>query len=342
MLESEMLELKANPKLRARGIVIESRKTAGQGVVVTLLVQSGTLRSGDIVLCGSYYGKIKAMISDVGERIDEAMPSTPVEILGLQGVPESGEEFFAVKDEKKAKTLSGLKQGKRRKENMVGSQRVSLEDLHARILEGDIKELKIILKADVQGSIEALSASLEDLSTKEVKIDIIHAAVGNINESDVMLAMVSSAVILGFHVKVDSNSDDLAKSEKIDVHLYDIIYEAIEDVRAAMEGLLEPEEREVFHGRARILEIFPSKSGKAAGCTVTKGTIFRKDRVRIVRAQETVFEGDIDSLKRFKDDVKDVREGFEFGISIKGFNNIRKDDIIESFIIEKVARRLER
>ncbi|MBD3296695.1 MAG: translation initiation factor IF-2, partial [Candidatus Omnitrophica bacterium] len=342
MLESELLELRSNARLKARGIVVESKKSAGQGVVVTLLVQNGTLRPGDIVLCGSYFGKVKAMINDRGDRVDEAPPSTPVEILGLQGVPESGEEFFVVKDEKKAKTLSEIKQKQSRRKKMAGSQRVTLEDLHDQIMQGDVKELKLILKADVQGSIGALTESLRDLSTAEVKVNIIHDAVGKINESDVMLAVVSNAIILGFHVKVDSKAEEIAKKEGVDLHLYDVIYEAIAEVKAGMEGLLEPEEKEVFQGSAQVLEVFStSKTGNVAGCMVQKGVIHRKDRVRVKRGGEIVHEGNIQALKRFKDDVREVREGFECGISIKGLNDLKKKDIIEAFIIEKVARRLD-
>ncbi|MBL7072791.1 MAG: translation initiation factor IF-2 [Candidatus Omnitrophica bacterium] len=342
MLESEMLELKANPKLKARGVVIEGKKTPGQGVVATLLVQNGTLHVGDIVLCGIFYGKVKAMMNDRRERIKSALPTTPVEVLGLEGLPESGEEFFVVKDEKKAKTLAELKQNESRHQNMTGSKRVTLEDLHSYIAAGNIKELTVILKADVQGSVEALKHSLKELETDEVKINIIHSAAGNINESDVMLAMVSNAVVIGFNVKVDLQAESLAKSEKIDVRVYDIIYEAIADVKAGMEGLLEPEEVEVVQGSAQIREIFSAKTGKAAGCAVIKGVIHRKDRIKIKRGKEIVHVGDIASLKRFKDDVREVKEGFEFGISIKGFNAIRKNDIIEAFIIEKIARRLEK
>jgi len=342
MLESEMLELKANPGLRARGVVIEGKKTPGQGVVVTLLVKNGTLRAGDIVFCGAFHGKVKAMMNDRRQKVEEAPPATPVEVLGLQDVPEAGEEFFVVKDEKKARTLATLKQGESRRRNMAGSQRVTLEDLHSRILEGEMKELKIILKADVQGSVEALQQSLTELSTSEVKLNVIHSAVGNINESDVMLAVVSDAIVLGFHVKTDTQAEEIAKSERIDLRQYDIIYEAIADVKAGMEGLLEPEEREVFQGSAQVLEVFSaSKIGKVAGCSVTKGTIHRKDRVRVKRGGEVIFQGVIDDLKRFKDDVKEVREGFECGISIKNFNDYRKKDIIESYIIEKHARRLD-
>jgi len=215
MLESELLELQANPKLRARGVVIEGKRTPGQGVAVTLLVKNGTLRFGDIVLSGAYYGKVKAMINDLGERVTEASPATPVEVLGLQGLPEAGEEFFAVKDEKKARTLSLLKQGESRIKKMAGSQRVTLEDLHNRIAEGSIKELKMVLKADVQGSVEALKSSLEDLATKEVKLNMIHSAVGNINESDVMLAMVSNAVVIGFHVKTEPKAEEKCRCNRV-------------------------------------------------------------------------------------------------------------------------------
>jgi translation initiation factor IF-2 len=274
--------------------------------------------------------------------VQEAHPATPVEILGLEGVPEAGDEFFVVKDEKKAKTLSQLKQGEAKRRGMTGSQRVTLEDLHTRIEEGTIKELKIILKADVQGSVEAIQQSFEQLDTKEVKVNIIHSATGNISESDVMLAMVSNAVIIGFHVRTDVKAEDLAKNERIDINVYDVIYEAVDSVKAAMEGLLEPVEKEVFQGRAEIREVFSTKTGKIAGCAVTKGVIHRKDRVRVIRGKEIVFEGTLNNLRRFKEDAREVKEGFECGISVKNFNDIRKNDIIETFIIEKIARRLEK
>ncbi|MFQ5951923.1 MAG: translation initiation factor IF-2, partial [Candidatus Omnitrophota bacterium] len=342
MLESELLELKANNKLRARGVVVEGKKTPGQGIVVTFLVKNGTLHLGDVVLSGSYLGKVKAMINDRGERVKEATPATPVEVLGLEGVPEAGDEFFVVKDEKKARTLALLKQNEMRQRGMAGSQRVTLEDLHSRIEEGTIKELKIILKADVQGSVEAIQSSLVELGTKEVKVNIIHSGVGNINESDVMLAMVSNAVIIGFHVKTDVKAEELSRKERVDINVYDVIYEAVDSVKAAMEGLLEPVEQEVFQGRAEIREIFPTKTGKIAGCAVLKGVIHRKDRIRVKRGQEVVHEGTLNNLKRFKEDAREVKEGFECGISIKNFNDIKKNDIIEAYIIEKVARRLEK
>jgi len=342
MLETELLELKANPGLRARGVVIEGKKTSGHGVVATVLVKNGILRGGDIILSGVYYGKVKAMINDRGERITEAPPSTPVEILGLQGVPEAGDEFFVVKDEKKAKTLALLKQGESKKSRMTGRQRITLEDFHNRVLEGEIKELKIILKADVQGSVEAITHSLENLSTEEVKVSFAHTMVGDVNESDVMLAVVSNAVIIGFNVKVEPKADTLVKQEKIDIRIYDVIYEAISDVKAAMEGLLEPIEREALQGIAQVKEVFPMKNGKAAGCMITKGVVHRKDRIRVKRAKEVIFKGEISSLRRFRDDVREVKEGFECGISLHNFNNINPGDIIEAYIIEKVARRLEK
>jgi translation initiation factor IF-2 len=341
-LESEMLELKANPEIRARGVVIESKKTGAQGVVATLLVQNGTLKPGDVVLCGASYGRIKAMINDRGEKIHKALPSTPVGVLGLAEVPEAGEEFFVVKDEKKAKTLSLLKIDDNRKKKMSTGRRVTLDELHARIMEGTIKDLKLILKADVQGSVEALRSSLEELSTEDVKLNIVHSTVGKINESDIMLAVVTNAIIIGFHIKADSAAEELAKQEEVDIRLYDIIYEAVADVKAAMEGLLEPEENEVFQGIAQVRQIFvATKIGKVAGCAVTKGTIHRKDRLRVKRGQEVVFEGEVNALKRFKDDVKEVKEGFECGLTVKNFNDVREGDIIEAYSIVKVARRLE-
>lgn len=342
MLESELLDLKANPKIRARGVVIEGKKTSGQGIAATLLVKNGTLRANDVVLAGQYYGKVKAMMNHLGERISEAPPATPVEILGLEGMPDAGEEFFVVKDEKKAKTLAMLKQGATKQKKMASNQRVTLEDLHNRVLAGEEKELRIVVKADMQGSIEALKHSLNELSTAEVKVNLLHYGVGNINESDVMLAMVSNAIVLGFHVKIDPQAEEVAKKEEVSVHIYDIIYELIDIIKAAMEGLLEPEEKEVFHGRLHVLEVFAAKVGKVAGCMCQKGTVQRKDRVRVKRGDEIVFTGDIDNLRRFKDDVKEVREGFECGISLRNFNDVRKNDIIETYAIEKIARRLQR
>ncbi|MBF0493886.1 MAG: translation initiation factor IF-2 [Candidatus Omnitrophica bacterium] len=341
MLESELLELRANPSIRARGTVIEAKKSSDQGVIATILVQNGTLSVGDIILTGIYYGKVKSMVDDVGARIESAGPSTPVSITGLQGVPEAGDEFYVVKDEKKARTLAELKQSEDHKNKMVNVQRVSLTDFHTMVVKGNVKELKIILKTDVQGSLEALMHSLGELPTDEVKVSFAHAMVGNINESDVMLAIVANSVIIGFNVKVDPKAEALAKSEKIDIKLYGIIYEAISDVKAAMEGLLEPIEQEVFQGVAKIKQVFPSKIGKVAGTIVVKGTIHRKDNICVKRGGEVIWKGKIASLKRFKDDAREVKEGFECGILLDGFNNIVENDLIEAYVIEKIARRLE-
>jgi translation initiation factor IF-2 len=342
MLESDLLELSSNPNLRARGIVLEGKKTAGQGVATTVIVKNGTLRLGDIVLCGIYYGKVKAMINDRGERIEEALPSTPVEILGLQGVPQAGDEFFVVKDEKKAKTLAMIKQGETKKLRLGSSQRITLEDFHNRMVQDNVKELKIIIKADVLGSIEALKHSLATLTSSEVRVTIVHDMIGDINESDAMLALVSNAVIIGFNVKVDPRADDIAKENDLDIKMYSIIYEAVDDVKAALEGLLEPIEQETIQGYAQVQKIFPAKNNKAAGCYVTRGLVHRKDRVRVKRGQEVVYDGTIGALKRFRDDVKDVREGMECGISFHNFNDIKTGDVVEAYVIDKIARRLSK
>ncbi|MCK4463668.1 MAG: translation initiation factor IF-2, partial [Candidatus Omnitrophica bacterium] len=291
---------------------------------------------------GLYHGKVKAMMDDKGGRVTEAPPSTPVEVLGLTGVPEAGDEFFVVKDEKKARTLSLLKQEEKRQKNLRAAQRVSLEHLYQQIKDGDIKALKIILKADVQGSVEALQKSLENLSTEEVKLKAVHVGVGNINESDVMLAVVANAVIIGFHVKIDPKAEETSKKERVDVRRYDVIYEAINDITAAMEGLLEPAIKEVFQGRVKVRQVFKiSKIGNVGGSIVIKGTISRSNPVRLMRNNTEIYRGRLRSLKRFKNDVREVTDGMECGIALEGHNDIKPGDIIESFIIEKTARRLD-
>ena len=342
LLEAELLELKANPHIRARGVVIEGKLSSGQGPVATVLVKNGTLRVGDMVLTGMHYGRIKAMMNDKMERVDEAPPSKPVSILGLSGVPMAGEEFFVVKDEKKARTLSLLKQDEARNKKLKSSKRITLEDFYAQMKEGIAKQLAILLKGDVQGSIEALKKSLLDLNTKDVKIDIIHADVGNINESDIMLAVVSNAVVMGFNVKVDEGAAELAAKEGIEIKLYGIIYEAIQDVVAAMEGLLEPVSKEVFVGRASVKQVFKvTKAGTIAGCLVMRGKIVRTGVAKLIRDKSVVYEGKISSLKRFKDDVREVNENVECGIGLDRHDDIKVGDLIEIYQIEKVARRLE-
>ena len=341
LLEAELLELKANPHLRARGVVIEGHLSKGKGPVATVLVKNGTLRTGDIVLVGSYYGKIKAMIDDKTDRVNEAPPSKPVEILGLSGVPLAGDEFFVVKDERKAKALSLLKQDQKRIAKIASQKKITLEELYIQAKEGKIKELKIILKADVQGSLEALAKSLEELSTSQISLKVIHRAVGSINDSDAILASASNAVIIGFNVKSEDKARETADKEKVEIKIYHIIYEAIEDVRAAMEGMLEPISKEVFLGRAIVRQVFKvSKVGIIAGCHIQKGKITRQAKIRLLRDKQVVHEGKIDNLKRFKDDVKEVAEGFECGISLANHNDIKVGDVIEAHIIEMVARRL--
>ena len=342
LLEAELLELKANPNLRARGVVIEGKMSSGQGPVATVLVKNGTLKPGDMVLTGMHYGRIKAMIDHTGKRVEEAGPSKPVSILGLSGVPMAGDEFFVVRDEKKAKTLSILKQDEARTKKLKMSQRITLEDFYSKLKEGATKELVIILKGDVQGSVEAIKASLQELSAKDVKVNAVHADVGNINESDVMLAVASNAVIIGFNVKVDELAAEIAAKEGIEIKSYGIIYEAIEDVKAAMEGLLEPISKEVFVGRAQVKQVFRvTKVGTIAGSQVTRGKIVRTGIAKLIRDKVVVYEGKIASLKRFKDDVREVSEGFECGIGLAGHDDIKVGDLIELYQIEKVARRLD-
>lgn len=342
LLESELLELKANPHLRARGVVIEGKLSSGQGPVATVLVKNGTLRVADMVLTGMHYGRIKAMIDHAGNRVAEAGPSKPVSVLGLSGVPMAGDEFFVVKDEKKARILSTLKQDEARTKKLKISQRVTLEDFYKQMKEGVAKELVILLKGDVQGSVEALKKSLVDLSAKDVKIDVIHADVGNINESDIMLALASNAVVIGFNVKVDEGAEQVAAKEGIEIKIYGIIYEAIQDVIAAMEGLLEPVSKEIFVGRAQVKQVFKvTKAGTIAGCIVARGKIVRTGIAKLIRDKNVVYEGKISSLKRFKDDVRDVNEGVECGIGLDRHDDIKAGDLIEVYQIEKVARRLE-
>ena len=342
LLEAEMLELKANPNIRARGVVIEGKLSSGQGSVATVLVKNGTLRVGDMILVGMYYGRVKAMMDHTGKRISEAGPAKPVSILGLSGVPMAGVEFFVVKDEKKARTLSTLKQDEARSRKLRSAKRITLEDFYSQLKEGISKKLAILLKGDVQGSIEAIKKSLAELNTKDVEIDIVHADVGNISESDVMLAVVSNAVVMGFNVKVDEGASQLASKEGIEIKIYDIIYEAIEDVRAAMEGLLEPISKEVFVGRAVIKQVFKvTKAGNIAGCSVVKGKIVRTGIAKLIRDKKVVYEGKIGSLKRHKDDAREVAEGFECGIGLDRHDDIKEGDLIEVYQIEKIARRLD-
>jgi len=341
LLEAQMLELKANPKKLAKGVVLEAKMSQGRGPIATLLVQNGTLHLNDNVIVGNYYGKIRAMFNDRGVAVTEASPSFPVEVLGLSGVPLAGEQFFAIENEKTAKELVLKRQEKEKLQQVKTVKRISLEELYTQIKEGKIKELKIIIKSDVQGSLGAIKDTLAKINTQEINLTIIHEGVGAINSSDVVLAAASNALILGFHVEADERARELIAKEGIDVRTYNVIYELANDIKAALEGMLEPRLKKVFLGKAEVRKVFKlSRSGTIAGCLVSKGKITRQALVNLVRNGEVVFEGRISSLKRFKDDVKEVAEGFECGISLGGFDNLMEADTIEAYEIEKIARTL--
>lgn len=341
LLDAQMLELKANPKRLAKGIVVEAKMSKGRGPVSTVLVQNGTLRLNENIIVGKFYGKVRAMFNDHGHSIIEAGPSCPAEILGISGIPEAGEQFFVIADERLAREIADRRHEDDRQAQIKTIKRISLEDLHVQIQEGKIKELKLILKSDVQGSLEAIKDTINKLNVSEIKIDIIHNGVGNINPSDVILAVASNALILGFNVVADDRAKEMAAKEGIDVKIYNIIYELANDIKAAVEGMLEPKLKKVFTGRAEIRKVLKlSKAGTVAGCYVSKGKITRVVNVSLVRNGEVVFEGKLSALKRFKDDVKEVAEGFECGISLSGFNAYQEGDIIEAYDVERIARKL--
>lgn len=339
LLVAEMEDLKANPNKPARGTIIEAKLEKGKGPVATVIVQNGTLQIGDAILAGTTYGRVRAMFDDKGKRIKKAGPSTPVEVLGFSEVPEAGDKLIVVEEEKKARELAERRKELQKEMELKRKQKVSLEDLFSQIQEGSVKELNIIIKADVQGSVEALKKSIEDLSNEEVRIKVIHGAVGAITETDVMLASASNAIIIGFNVRPETNAKNLAEKEKVDIKLYRIIYEAIEDIKAAMKGLLEPKYKEVELGRAEVRAVFRVPGvGNVAGCYVLSGKILRNADIRVVRDGIVVYEGKIASLKRFKDDVREVQQGFECGIGIDRFNDIKEGDIIEAYQMEEIPR----
>ena len=340
-LQADILELKANPEKLARGTIVEAKLDRGRGPVATVLVQEGTLRVGDAFVCGVFYGKVRAMIDDHGQKVDVAPPSFPVEILGLQGVPLAGDSFVAVADEAKARQVAEFRQGKQRETELVKSSKVSLDDLYSQIKAGDVKELRVVLKADVQGSVEAVSDALTRMSTGDVKLKVLHGSVGGITESDILLAAASNAIVIGFNVRPESKGAALAAKEGVDVRLYTIIYEVVADVRAAMEGLLEPTFREQVFGRVEIRQIFNIAGvGAIAGCSVTEGKIARGNLVRLLRDQVVVHEGKLASLKRFKDDVREVTSGYECGLSLEGFHDLKQGDVVEAFERIPVIRRI--
>src|SRR2546426_2366937 len=341
LLQSEILELKADPNKPARGVVIESRVEQGRGIVATVLVQKGTLRAGDAFVAGSQSGKVRAMNNERGGRVAAAGPSTPVEILGWSGAPQAGDNFAAMPDEREARELAAKRGQLQREQEFRLHKHVTLTDLYSQIKAGSVGELLVVLKGDVDGSVEALEDSMTKLSTEEVKLRVIHRGVGQISESDVLLATASNAVIIGFHVKPDPKAAELAAKEKVDVRLYEIIYEAVADVKDAMSGLLKPEIRETVIGTAEVRQVFVTrKAGAIAGCKVVSGTIQRSARARLMRDGSAAWDGRIESLRRFKDDVREVASGYECGIALEDRDDIKEKDVIEAYILEEFARRL--
>ena len=339
-LQSEIMELKADPTRAARGVVIEARLERGRGPVATVLIQQGTLQEGDPVVAGLHYGRVRAMFDAERRRVKEAGPAMPVEILGLSGVPQAGDTFAATGEERRARQIALVRQAEERRK-IQATARVTLEDLYKQIQAGEVKELRLILKADVQGSVEALVESLERLSTEEVKLKVIHASVGNITETDVMLASASNAIILGFNTRPEPKATAQAKAEGVDIRNYTVIYEAINDIKAAMEGMLSPEIREVALGRAQVKALFPiSKVGIVTGCQVIEGKVTRNARVRLRRDGQAIAEGTIASLKRFKDDAREVLQGFECGVGLEGITDVQVGDTLEFYTTEEVTRTL--
>lgn len=341
LLQSEILELKANYKRRARGIIIEARLDKNRGPVATILIGNGTLMQGAFFVCGESHGRLRAMLNDRGQKIKSATPSMPVEIYGISDVPMAGDDFIEVSDEKKAKLISEHRKAKARSETVSRQDSISLDNLFDRIKEGEVKELNIVVRADVQGSVEALVDSLIKLSTEEVKLKVIHGATGAVTESDVMLASASKAIIISFNVRANPTVRAVAEKENVDVRFYDVIYKAIEDIQSAMAGLLEPVYSENIIGRADIKEIFHvSKVGTIAGCYVIDGRIERGAKARLLRDDVVIFDGNINSLKRFKDDVKDVSSGFECGLGLENYNDIKPGDVLEVYTLEEMKAEL--
>ncbi len=342
LLQAEIMELKANPDKLASGHVVEAKIDAGRGPVATVLVEEGTLRVGDPVVCGIHSGKIRAMIGDRGSLVESAGPSIPVEIIGLSGVPMAGDDFVALNDEKNARQISLHRTQKLRSQELAKTSRLSLEKLYERMQEGKIKDLNIIIKADVHGSIEALADSLTKLSNEEVQIHIIHSATGTISESDVSLAAVSNAIIIGFNVRPSSKIQDMAAEEHVDMRFYNIIYNVIKDVKDAIVGMMASTFEERMIGKAAVRDVFHvPKVGAVAGCYVTEGKLERGRHVRLIRDGIVQFEGKIGSLRRFKDDVKEVAAGYECGVGIENYNDIKVDDVMECFYMEEIKPEFE-
>lgn len=340
LLVSEVAELKANPNRAAKGTVIEAELDKGRGSVATLLVQTGTLQVGDPIVVGNTFGRVRAMVNDIGRRVKTAGPSTPVEITGLNDVPNAGDQFLVFKDEKTARQVGEARASKQLDEQRSDKAKLSLDDLFEQIKQGEVKDINLIVKADVQGSAEALTAALQKIEVEGVKVKIIHTGVGAITESDIILASASNAIVIGFNVRPDGNAKSTADTENVDIRLHRIIYKVIDEIEAAMKGMLDPEYEEKVIGQVEVRQTFKvSKIGTIAGGYVTEGTITRDSGIRLIRDGVVIFEGEVDVLKRFKDDVKEVSQGYECGITIKKYNDIREGDVMESFVMQEIERK---
>jgi translation initiation factor IF-2 len=341
VLQAEVLELKAARNTFAKGIVLESRLDKGRGPIATVLVQSGTLKRGDIMLAGAVFGRVRAMLDETGRTIEHAGPSIPVEILGLSDVPAAGSEVIVLGDERKAREIALFRQGKFREVKLAKQQSAKLENMFDQIGEGRAKTLTLIIKADVQGSYEGLSHALAKLSTDEVKVNIVHAGVGGISESDVNLALASKSVIIGFNTRADAMARKLAETSGVDIRYYNVIYDALDEVKAALSGMLSPEKKETVLGNVEIRQIFKISSiGTVAGCYVTEGLVRRNARVRLLRDNVVIYDGELDSLKRFKDDAREVKAGFECGLSLKNYADLKVGDQLEAYEVVEIARTL--
>jgi translation initiation factor IF-2 len=339
LLNADLLELRADPDLPAQGVVLEARKEAGRGIIATVLVQDGTLNTGDVFVAGATWGRVRSMQDDVGRRVESAEPATPVEVMGFDSVPEAGDPFQVVEEESRARTVAEFRhQETRRKELTPTATKLSLEKLFEQIREGEAKELPIVLKADVQGSVEVLKDALSRLTTEQVRIQILHAGVGAITTNDILLAAASNAIVVGFNVRPEQNAADLAEKEQVDLRLHTVIYELSDEIKKAMTGLLEPIFEEVSKGRAEVRDTFSiPRHGVVAGCHVIEGSIPRNAQARLVRDNVVIYEGTIASLRRFKDDVAEVRAGFDCGIRLDRFQDVKPGDMIEAFVQEEVA-----
>src|SRR6185312_8323567 len=341
LLQAELLDLKANPNRGAEGVVLEAKLERGRGAVATVLIQRGTLKVGDIFVSGSEWGRVRALVDDRGQSLREAGPSTPVEVLGLNGTPLAGDDFVVAENEGRARDIADFRQRRRRDTVAASGARGTLEQMFSQIAAGVAKELPVVVKSDVQGSLEAITGSVHKLSTDEVSVRVLHSAVGGITESDVILAKATNAVIIGFNVRANPQARDLARRDGVEIRYYSIIYDVIDDIRSALSGLLAPTLREKFLGNAEIREVFNiTRVGEVAGCMVTEGVVRRGAKVRLLRDNVVIHEGSLKTLKRFKDEVREVRDGFECGMAFENYDNIQVGDTIECFEMEEVARAL--